>query len=64
MPVSIFRANGVDEIDVLEIKINEWLDKLDNTDDVEQIHTAISESGESGPTFVVTIWYKVALDSN
>jgi hypothetical protein len=64
MPIITFRANGVDEIDVIELKVNEWMEKLDAMTEVKQIHTAMSESEEAGPNFVVTIWYKGPLDSN
>ena len=63
MPITIFRASGNREIDSLDLKINKWLEKLEGGTKVK-VHTAISESHTSGPTFVVTIHHKGPLDSN
>ena len=64
MPVRIFRAEGGNQIDDLDRRINEWLGTLEKMVGVKQIHTAMSQSSDGVPTFVATLWYKGPLDSN
>ncbi len=45
MPVRIFRASGVTAIDGLDDTINAGLRKLNNTERVKEIHTAMSNIG-------------------
>jgi hypothetical protein len=58
MPIRIFHVEGAKEIDQLDEKINDWMDELKGRFTVKQIHTAMSETAESGPTLVVTVWYE------
>jgi hypothetical protein len=64
MPIRIFRAEGGDEIDDLDRRINKWLETLEKLVGIKQIHTAMSASSEGVPIFVATLWYKGPLDPN
>jgi hypothetical protein len=64
MPVRIIRAEGGNQIDDLDRRINDWLGTLEKLVGVKQIQTAMSQSSDGVPTFVATLWYKGPLDSN
>jgi hypothetical protein len=72
MRVSIFQANGFDQISELEAEINDWVERKEKMGfSVEIKHSATATSQisygpeeERLPHCVITIWYDLASNSN
>jgi hypothetical protein len=64
MPITIFKARGEKAINELDLKVNEWLESPDFTgkEEVRQISTAISQTRDDEPLYVLTIWHDVPND--
>jgi hypothetical protein len=57
MPISIFKARGQKAINDLDTKVSEWLET--SGQQVKQISTAISETSDNEPLYVLTIWHEL-----
>ncbi len=66
MKVEIFQASGLEEIKLLDRRINKW---LANGAEVKHISTAMCQMGDATigeryQHFVVTVWYEDIKPSN